>query len=611
MTKGNVCRTRGGKRQAGIVRQTPTRPEGQFEVVLQVKERDGSVFELLSDDAFRRQTQPFPVESNGAFEIIHAKGNYGNPGPHLPQFFPGLALSVERHSIRTILTQCPRPSHLASHMSGVRSALIIFLAVFAAGLAVFSRHNDFPFYYHPDEPGKVGQLIGNKRNFHHPMLMLTTADAARRIALPGEMKKDRQQVAHVGRWVIAGFAALAAAALAALATNAHGWLAGIGVGALCVANPLLYELAHYFKEDPALVAGIGLACLGLQRMLNKQDTRGFALLGAATALAASGKYVGFALLPVAVIATILVRNTDVPMRRRFAWMLGAFAIVWLGFNWWIFKSPELIWKSLGEETTKAFGGEDGPSRSVPHSYYLTIQNAYSSPALWVGLGVWALLVAVRRVKVTAAEAVLAGCAVLMFAVFSFTPKTSPRYHLPVSVAISYFAAIGAFGLATLLGRRNRVVTGVLSIALAAALLAAEFPFLKLRQEGFAHDDRAELEAFVREKLPATAVIAQDEAVNLPDLIRKEHEGRTPLSQRVIGKKQIADRGDLDALRKEGVTHLAICARTYGRFIGVGNTPERKFYEDAIKRGTTLLTFPQGVITYLQPGLTLLDITNLK
>ena len=38
---------------------------------------------------------------------------------------------------------------------------------------------------------------------------------------------------------------------------------------------------------------------------------------------------------------------------------------------------------------------------------------------------------------------------------------------------------------------------------------------------------------------------------------------------------------------------------------------RRFYEAALKQGKTLFTRPMGTITYLQPGLTLLDITHLK
>ena len=38
--------------------------------------------------------------------------------------------------------------------------------------------NTFPFYYHPDEPGKVEQVLGMRPwNFHHPTLLLSTTKA--------------------------------------------------------------------------------------------------------------------------------------------------------------------------------------------------------------------------------------------------------------------------------------------------------------------------------------------------------------------------------------------------------------------------------------------------
>src|SRR5215207_2221696 len=125
-----------------------------------------------------------------------------------------------RNRMRRPSLDSQRPDASPPHrMSAARVTLLVFLGVFALGLAVFTRHNDFPFYYHPDEPGKVGQLTKNKRNLHHPLLMLTMTDLARRTVLWGEAKKDPQAVAVVGRWMTAAAAALAAASLAALATK--------------------------------------------------------------------------------------------------------------------------------------------------------------------------------------------------------------------------------------------------------------------------------------------------------------------------------------------------------------------------------------------------------
>ena len=48
-------------------------------------------------------------------------------------------------------------------------AVVIFLGSFV----LFTRHNDFPYSYHPDESGKTGQVIKGSRNYHHPLLLLS------------------------------------------------------------------------------------------------------------------------------------------------------------------------------------------------------------------------------------------------------------------------------------------------------------------------------------------------------------------------------------------------------------------------------------------------------
>jgi hypothetical protein len=498
-------------------------------------------------------------------------------------------------------------------MSGRWTSWILFWGIFAAGFLLFTRHADFPFYYHPDEPGKVGQLIKNKRNFHHPMLMLTTTDLVRRAVLWGDEKKDAQRVVEVGRWVTAAWAALGVAALALLAARLHGFLAGVLAGAMMLANALLFELAHYLKEDPHFFAGIALTLLALHHFHERLDRRSILLLGGATALAAAGKYIGFALLPVMAGFVLATRGSQASWRLRLGWFLGSFALVWLALNWWIIKSPELIWESISEETGKAFGGEDGPIKSVPHAYYAIVQLDYGSWAVVIAAAVGLVLIAARRLRLAAAEWVWLGLAIGLFAVFSFTPKTSPRYYLPISVAVSYFAALGAWGLAHVFSKIPRIAEVALALLLAAFPLYAEAQQVARRYAGFAHDDRVTLETFVRQQLPKTAVLVQDESSNLPEPTRRpfEHAGRTPLTQRLEGDKKASALGTLSELRRRGVTHLAICARTYQRFLLGDASPDKLFYQTALKRGVTLFSTPPGTISYLQPGLILLDITALE
>ena len=53
----------------------------------------------------------------------------------------------------------------------------VLLAVWAVALlcvcfVLNTRHNRFPYYYHPDEPGKVEQIMEGRWNLHHPPLLL-------------------------------------------------------------------------------------------------------------------------------------------------------------------------------------------------------------------------------------------------------------------------------------------------------------------------------------------------------------------------------------------------------------------------------------------------------
>jgi hypothetical protein len=80
-----------------------------------------------------------------------------------------------------------------------------FAAIFfVAGVWLYNRHNDFPCFYHPDEPGKARQLITGRFNFNHPLLLLQTTRAASWISHP---RLTPQPVTETGRMVSAIFAA--------------------------------------------------------------------------------------------------------------------------------------------------------------------------------------------------------------------------------------------------------------------------------------------------------------------------------------------------------------------------------------------------------------------
>lgn len=505
-------------------------------------------------------------------------------------------------------------------MSKRRHAILLFLTVLAAGLAVFGRHNAFSFYYHPDEPGKVAQIIRHKRNFHHPMMMLSTVNIARYVVLRGDAQKDPQKVVMVGRWATAAASALAAAALAVLAFRTFGAAAGWAFGLLAVTNPLLFELAHYFKEDPWMMAGIACFCLALNAFSETPTRRCLHLLAAAAAMAAAGKYIAFLFLPVA-LWLVWKRTAPGERKARLLPFLATFAGVWLLFNLPFFRSPSLLFASLHEESTKLAGLTDGVSRNVPHGFYLIVQRMYGGwtlpviSLLWLGAAIW------TPRKITAAEWLLAATAVSQFVLYSFVPKTASRYHLPISLAFGFLAVAGLARV--LAGVRERVWLWRGGLAAGAALVGVAVFFqvrsLQAIDAGLTADDRARLIEWVRANVPADAVLAQDQAVYLPDPARIERSNSPLLPQRIVGgKKESADLGSIADLRAQGVTHVAICGRTYLRYLdenktdknGSNQTPERVFYDTLLKKGRIVWSSEFGQVTYLQPGLKLVDITGL-
>ncbi|RYD24936.1 MAG: phospholipid carrier-dependent glycosyltransferase, partial [Verrucomicrobiaceae bacterium] len=269
--------------------------------------------------------------------------------------------------------------------------LLLFLCIFGLGLGLFTRHNDFPCYYHPDEFGKAKQLVKGTRNFHHPMLMLTTADWTRKLALDKEGRRDYQAVTVTGRWVTAGFAALGAAALALLAARQHHLLAGWLVGVLTVSNSLIFELAHYFKEDPYLTCGIALTALALHVFQRKPDMKRLCLLAAATSLAASGKFIGIALLPMVLVAVWFITGPADPRRRKagLGYFLLVFALVWAAFNYQVFKPDSKMWGSIGEEMDKAYGNEI-LNRRNSFGFYFNVQDQNGGWLPPILTGLWLL-----------------------------------------------------------------------------------------------------------------------------------------------------------------------------------------------------------------------------
>jgi hypothetical protein len=483
---------------------------------------------------------------------------------------------------------------------------LLALVFAAVAFALFSQQRGFAFFYHSDESAKVEQVQTRAYNFHHPMLLLTATEW-----LLGDAKHGApaQRVVEAGRLVSALFAALAVGALAWLAMLRGGWFAALATGGLLAMHQQLLELAHYMKEDPALLFGIALTFLALA-LYQQRPVWWLALAGgAACGVAVAGKYLGAVALACALPVVLGARS----LTRRQRAMHGGFLLAGATAVFALVNLPLLrdlagFRSSFDREVGFVVEGSKGVSRSVPHAIYLNIFADNTTPAIWLLLGVHYLQMWRRRREQDVIEWVIALFPLVLMAGFSFSPKTNDRYFLPLTATFYYLAALGLRDLAAW----RPPLAG---IALVAAL-ALEAPKSLAVWRAFRHDDRRELAEFIRDHVPADAKIVQDERVMLPSP-RNRKRGRVilDLPQTIVaGDRYAADFGDLDALRAEGFTHVAVTESNYGRFFLASLVPKdgqraeherhRSFYERLFREGSLLFELPKGTVIYLHPGLRL-------
>jgi hypothetical protein len=540
----------------------------------------------------------------------------------------------------TTISPTPNPIRLPL------AAWVMAFVLFAFSLALNTRHNNFPYSYHPDEGGKTGQIIGGSRNYHHPLLMLSATDIVSRVAF---IPRQPQPIVETGRWVSATFAAGTVAALALLAWFYYGALTAWGTGVAVALQVDLFETAHYMKEDPTLLFGLALSLLAAHVWWRAPNRGTLRFLAIACGLAVSGKYLGIVALTFALPPVLWHRIADTILDRRARLKLFgiAFGLTFLVCNLPFFATKlSSPFRSIGKEVQGVAGGHRGITREIPHGEYLeTLRENVPTIVLVLALFYAADMLVFRRRR-TPPE-----WAALLFplgylAVISCSPKIADRYLLPVSVLLPFLAMLGAAEIARTLDSEKlparRKISYVVLTALAAWIALAEWPAFRRSFEGYRHDDPTAVAAWIKTHLPADAVIAEDHRVSLSptksDKVSKEKraaqkqagvndalnfearlDARVP--QKVYSPNFASDLGKFDELRKNGVTHIAICRQSYGRYFKDETRPRagaktafdqrQEFYARVLEEGELLQEWPPGTISYLQPGIKLFRIPPEK
>lgn len=485
------------------------------------------------------------------------------------------------------------------------------LALFTAALLLNTRANTFPYFYHPDESEKAAQLLTGDWNFHHPMLLLTTAKAVIDIA---HVPMHEQNVVEAGRWVSAVFTSLAIVALSLLAFAWRGWVPCIAAALALLLHHQLFELSHYAKEDTALLFGASFTLLAAYCYWQRPSIAWALALGVATGCAISGKYLGACMLAIVVPVFLGARGTGRGTHAAVAAaaMLGMLVIA----NLPAIMHLGAVSQSFDREMKLAVSGQSGATRSVPHALYWNVFRDNTTPVVWVLLAAFLFGRWRERRSVTKVEWLVIGLPFAYALVLSFSPKANDRYFLPATAVLILLAACGTRDAARLLDRWVPVRWG--TALLAVALVAAQWPKWQRYDAAFARDDNRELFEWVKNNLPPDAVIAKDSRVQLPSSESsraRDYFGALP--QRVLGKKYAADLGIIRELRKSGVTHVAVSESDYGRFFLPGLRPKkdaaidfdrrRSFYKKLLHEGKLLFVTERGTVLYLHPGLRLYTI----
>lgn len=482
------------------------------------------------------------------------------------------------------------------------AALVFFLAAFA----LFHANARFPYYYHTDEPAKVKQVLTGERNFHHPLLLLISTEGAVRVT---GAPRTEQAVVEAGRSVSALYAALSVAALSLLAWTVGGPRAGVLAGVLALTHPVLFELAHYMKEDCTLLVGLTWCFLALAFYAQSGNAVRAGLAGTAAGLAVSGKYIGAMMLGAGLLVIALRRRNE-PQRAAVEVLafVAAAALVFFLVNFESLVHPTKAARGLGSEFT-VIDDRSEERGGIRVKYLSKIGTVISLPLL-AGFAVWAH----GRWQKRRTEPFFAWLLLLFPVAFlvgmSVTPIVKERYLLP---SFMLFCVVGSLGLAELSANHPRARW--LSAGLALLALGWHLPALANLYQGFAVDDRRDLIAWIREHLPPDASIVQDRRARLK-LARNSGDPAYALPQTIVEEgRYAADAGSLEDLRRRGIRYVAACDPDYQRVLRLSG-PKREheamrgrqdFYRTLFADGKRLWERPPGRLAYLHPGLGLYEI----
>jgi hypothetical protein len=470
-------------------------------------------------------------------------------------------------------------------------------------LWLYTRNNDFPLTYHPDESGKVAQLIGSMSwNFKHPLLMLEATNLAMEHY---QINGDPRAVVMIGRWTSALLASIGVTALAIAGYCAYR-TAGVLIGGLTMMLcPYLLVYAHYLKEDASLLGGIMFAIFGARLVISAKDEfvqlLATAVMGIGAGAAASGKYVGAGAVVPCLFTLCIAR---VPHWWSIPTRLIVFAAIAVGTVVFINQRAFVDWMSLElspqaeagmqEEVQHGQEGHNGLALPKPNAWCLRMSLTEVMPHLWGMAGLGALWILWRRQL--GRWGFVLGAFLLTFIIeLSQNTITFPRYAMPITICLYFIASqLGAYFVSDL--QRVSKWGHVALAACVAAIIGFQGRWCLSLDEQFRDDSRQRVREWIAKNLPPDARIIAD---SYTDLHQAGDPWRFPnqsvLQQQVQVPGFFASNSgrspqDLAAM---GFDYVATASCSYQRFFepvhgidGYEDTLQRnrQFYEELFKQG---------------------------
>ncbi len=497
-----------------------------------------------------------------------------------------------------------------------QTAMVLALSygLFFFSAHAFSQNNRFPVYYHPDEGTKADQLIGNHRNFNHPQLMLEAAiwlADARGIDLEQLQSERRfrrdgmhQELVFLGRDTSAYLSAGAVVLLAWAGLFAAGWAGFTLTGIAAALCPALLAHSRYFKEEPSLCLGVAavvcVAALICRRSHWSAQLLLAPLMGAAVALAASGKYAGVIMIIPGVLAIITAnfrRWWIIPICLALLGYAGW--DVWQRINWRAVEQWDQFTETFEAEKRHALTEHAGVTMDKPNDFFVRGILSEAMPhVLWLSAAAPVGLLLMRRRAVyqrlasppssyyqrerlslpdpaaprqpwiakrlkyrheTPLFAIWLGLTVIIYVVaVSYSAIPFYRYILPATLLLYVFAALGVVWLTNLIDKPQwrHAALGAAIVALAFAQ-AGRF---RNYDRQFAIGSQNLLVDWINRNIPRGTPIVADGYTELNRGMFNQTRAQ------VIRGRFASDMGTLDSLRARGVKYVAVAGTSYERFL---------------------------------------------